>query len=80
MQKNSFTKLSIAALVVVTSGCATEVISSNSRSVIINHTPKNIAEGAKLADAECKKYDSSRVAKISHEVTLHAYAYDCVPK
>ena len=80
MNKISLTKLVMVFLVAVTSGCASNVISSNSKSVIVYAMPHGLAEGQKLADGECQKFNPNTVARIRHSISLDTYAYDCVDK
>jgi hypothetical protein len=70
--------LQIFALIALTSGCATELVSSNTRSVTISAIYAKKDEAFKLAEAECKK--SNRIARLvprdSEMSTL--WTFDCV--
>lgn len=67
--------LSILGMAIL-SGCATEVISSSERTVMIRGTLRDAAEAQKLADAECKKY--GRAARYYEARPGRMMIYDCV--
>lgn len=60
----------------VLSGCATKVVSSSERTVMIQGTLKDAASAQVLADAECKKY--GRLARYYEARPGHLLIYDCV--
>ena len=80
MQKTFITKFSIVLLLALISGCASKVISSNSRSVVVYSMPRDLADGQNLADGECRKHNPNTVARIRYSISLDTYAYDCVDK
>jgi hypothetical protein len=58
------------------SSCATRLISSNQRSVIIKAGSAQAASAQAMADKECAKY--SRFAKLTMKPSLNEYVFDCV--
>lgn len=57
-------------------GCATRVISSNNRSVIIKAGTAMAASAQKMADEECAKH--SRYARLALKPMPNEYVFDCV--
>jgi hypothetical protein len=80
MQNTFMHRLAIVLLVALTSGCASKVISSNSRSVVVYSMPRDLADGQNLADGECRKHNPNTVARIRYSISLDTYAYDCIDK
>lgn len=60
----------------MSTGCATHVVSSNERSVIVEANRGEIAEAQKLADIECAKYN--RFAKISIKPDNYNHDYNYI--
>lgn len=69
-------KFLIAASVALLSGCASEVISSNPRSVTIYSVSGDVGRSQQAADAECAKYKG--FARLSGRVDPYHFAYDCI--
>lgn len=67
----------VAVLSVFLAGCAASVISSNSRTVVVDpgKPPRYSAAVQALADAECKKH--GRQARLTGEGTM-GFVFDCV--
>lgn len=65
-------------LIFVLSGCATKVVSSTERSVIVNSEALNAGEAHKLADAECAKYGKFARLVIKAGYWERNYVFDCV--
>ncbi|SEL26060.1 hypothetical protein SAMN05216387_107110 [Nitrosovibrio tenuis] len=63
---------------VILSGCAAKVISSNSRTVVVESQGMDSAESQLLADKECAKHQ--RYARVTARPTywLREYVFDCV--
>jgi hypothetical protein len=76
--KGKMMRLSLIILTLLASGCATKVISSTPRSVIVESELMDITEAQKLADSECAKHN--RFARITMRATRSdkTYTFDCV--
>ena len=59
-------------------GCATHVVSSNERSVIVESQWMNIAKAQELADAECAKHSRIAVLTIKADPYERNYVFYCV--
>lgn len=70
--------LSAAAIVLMLCGCATHVISSNPRNVVVESNMMDAGEAQRLADAECAKH--KRIAKMTLKPygADHTYTFECV--
>ncbi len=68
----------IFTFALILSGCATEIVSSNTRSVTVSAIYMNKGEAFKIADTECKKH--SRVARhIPRDGEMSTlWTFDCV--
>lgn len=74
-------KVGLPLLVLVAAqGCATHVVSSNPRSVIVESWWLDAAKAQELADAECAKY--SRLAQMTLKADPHEsnYVFECVDR
>ena len=71
-------RISLLFFTLLLVGCATKVISSTPRSVIVESELMDITEAQKLADAECAKHN--RFARITMRATRSdkTYTFDCV--
>lgn len=65
-------------VILILSGCATEIISSNARSVTVSAIYMNKGDAFKIADSECNKH--MRVAKhIPRDGEMSTlWTFDCV--
>ena len=70
-----FFLLTIALLV---SGCATELISSNARSVTISAVPRKTEEAFKMAQSECGKFNRTARLLLSPVEFNNLWTFDCV--
>jgi len=70
------TRLLVALLVV--QACATHVVSSNERSVIVESQWMNVARAQELADAECAKHSRIAVMTIKADPYERNYVFYCV--
>jgi len=68
----------IMLLSTILAGCATKVVSSNPRSVIVESEMMEASKAQELADIECKKHN--RYAKMTTKADFHDrnYVFDCV--
>jgi hypothetical protein len=71
-------RLLLIFFIISLTGCATKVISSTPRSVIVESELMDVAEAQKLADIECAKHN--RFARITMRATRadKTYTFDCV--
>ena len=60
------------------SGCATSVVSSNPRNVVIESQSMNAKEAQKLADAECLKHKRFARMTIKADYWDRNYTFECV--
>ena len=71
--------LVIAALVFgALSGCATSVISSNPRNVMVESYWMDAKEAQRLADAECAKYKRCAKMTIKGDTWDRIYVFECI--
>lgn len=68
----------LAVLVVLLAGCATEVVSTSPRTVVIRARDNAYAESQKLADAECAKYQRFARLIARPGPTSAEFIFDCV--
>lgn len=68
--------VSVIALSLV--GCATQVVSSNPKSVIVESQSMDAGQSQKLADAECAKYGSYARMTTKADYWDRNYVFDCV--
>ena len=61
-------------------GCATHIVSSNERSVIVESQWINAAKAQELADAECGKYSRIAQMTIKGEPWETNYVFYCVDR
>jgi len=68
----------VVVIAFLMTGCATQVISSNPRSVIVESNMMDAGEAQRLADAECAKH--KRMAKMTLKPygADHTYTFECV--
>jgi hypothetical protein len=59
-------------------GCATSVISSNPRGVIVESQMLDAGEAQRLADAECAKHERFARMVIKGDYWERNYTFDCV--
>lgn len=72
-----FVMISCTTLVcALMTGCATEVISSSERTVVVQARVRDIAQAQALADTECKKRGT--LARFSGKATPNQFVFDCV--
>lgn len=72
-------RIFIISLVVLLTGCAAKVLSSNPRSVTVQAGQVKISEAQTLADAECSKY--KRFARLTirpTDNTPNHWVFDCI--
>jgi hypothetical protein len=69
---------SVLTALVALQGCATHVVSSNERSVIVESQWMNIAKAQELADAECAKHSRIAVLTIKADPYERNYVFYCV--
>jgi hypothetical protein len=69
---------SVLTALVVLQGCATHVVSSNERSVIVESQWMNIAKAQKLADEECAKHSRIALLTIKADPYERNYVFYCV--
>jgi hypothetical protein len=70
--------LSIALLAAV--GCATHVVTSNPRSVLVESWWLNGAKAQKMADAECAKSSRVAVMRLKADYDETNYVFECVDR
>lgn len=72
-------RIFIIAMVVLLTGCAAKVLSSNPRSVTVQAGQVKIAEAQTLADAECSKYKRfARLIIRPTDNTPNHWVFDCI--
>jgi hypothetical protein len=76
MRRN--TRLLIALLVI--QGCATQVVSSNDRSVIVDSYWLEAAKAQELADADCAKHSRIAQMAIKADPWERHYVFYCVDR
>lgn len=59
-------------------GCASSVVSSNPRNVVVESQSLNAAEAQRLADAECKKHNRYAKMTIKGDYWDRNYTFECV--
>lgn len=71
-------KLFLLVAVIAIAGCATKVVSSSPRSVVVSGPDNAVAEAQKLADAECAK--QQRFARLIDRPNRMSdqFVFDCV--
>lgn len=67
-------------VLVAAQGCATHVVSSNPRSVVVESDWMNAAEAQELADAECAKHSRLAQMKVKADYYERNYVFDCVDR
>jgi hypothetical protein len=67
-------KLTLLSVVLFLSGCASSVLASSERSVVVHSA--GFAKAQAVADTECAKH--GRKARFAHRPQEFQYAYDCV--
>jgi len=72
------TRLLVALLVV--QACATHVVSSNERSVIVESQWMNVARAQELADEECAKHSRIALMTIKADPYERNYVFYCVER
>ena len=70
------TRLLIALLAI--QGCATQVVTSNPRSVLVESWWLDGAKAQKMADAECAKYSRVAVMRFKADYDETNYVFECV--
>lgn len=69
----------LIGLVVLLTGCAVQVLSSNPRSVTVEAGQMKIIEAQKLADAECARHKRyARLVIRPTDYTPNHWVFDCV--
>lgn len=59
-------------------GCATSVVSSNPRSVLVESQNMDAKEAQRLADAECAKHNRHAKMTLKADYWERNYSFDCV--
>lgn len=65
-----------ACSILILSGCASQVISSSNRTVVVRAGTQRVSEAQSLADAECQKHGLH--ARLSMKAGSNQFVYDCV--
>lgn len=60
------------------SGCATSVVSSNPRNVMVESQSMDAKEAQRLADEECAKYKRNAKMTIKADYWDRNYVFECV--
>ncbi len=71
-------RLLIALLAI--QGCATHVVSSNERSVIVESQRMNVEKAQELADAECAKHSRIAQMTIKADPWERNYVFYCIDR
>jgi hypothetical protein len=67
-------------VLVAVPGCATHVVSSNPRSVIVGSWWLDAAKAQELADGECSKYSRVALMTVKADPYETNYVFECVDR
>lgn len=65
-------------LAALCAGCATEVVSTSLRTVVVRGLTADYADAQKLADAQCAKHGRFARLAARRSKDLEEFVYDCV--
>ena len=70
----------LVVVVVASEGCAPHVVTSNSRSVLVESWWLEGAKAQKMADAECAKYSRVAVMRFKADYDETNYVFECIDR
>ena len=68
----------VALIIGTLSGCATSVVSSNPRNVVVESQSMDAKEAQRLADAECAKHKRYAKMTIKADYWERNYTFECI--
>jgi hypothetical protein len=67
-------------VLVAAEGCATHIVTSNPRSVLVESWWMDGAKAQKMADAECAKYSRVALMRFKADYDETNYVFECVDR